>query len=101
MKLHFKTCQGCDGPSMKFSALVDDNCDWQQLQHAISLSQPQIKIPLLSLNKKVGKHPWFIYHGIHWLQQSSINLQECAIRRTLCMPVLAIRSKALAFAVAM
>ena len=55
MRLRFKICQSDGGSSKSFSVLLDDNCDWQQLQASLLLKQPQLNCPSLSLNKKVWK----------------------------------------------
>ena len=52
MRLRVKLIQGEGGPSKHYSVLLDENCDWQQLQAAVVAEEPQLKCPALSLNKK-------------------------------------------------
>ncbi len=58
MRLRFKICQGDSGSSKSFSISLDDTCDWQQLQAALLIKQPQLEgRNCLSLNKKVIRLP--------------------------------------------
>ncbi|CAL5221243.1 g3397 [Coccomyxa viridis] len=57
MRLRFKICQGDSGSSKSFSISLDDTCDWQQLQAALLIKQPQLEgRNCLSLNKKDCLH---------------------------------------------
>ena len=84
MKLRFKG-EDCalGGTSKGFSLQVDDNCDWCQLQEAISRQCPYLERFSLSLNKRVSSFIFCAQTMMPEVHHSCRHLFPC---RTPCRP---------------